>query len=219
MNIRPVRTRIFKEGESLATFVKAHVKKIPEKTVLVVASKIVALSEGRSTKHPGVRQKPRLTVTDGMVMANAGIDESNANGKIILLPKNSYKSAERLRKELKKMYRIKNLCVIVSDSHLAPLRAGVTAHALGYAGVVGIRDYRGKKDLFGRTMKISRTNVADSLATAAALEMGEGAERQPLALITEAPVAFAEKINQKETHISLFDDIYGPLLKTIRKNP
>jgi F420-0:gamma-glutamyl ligase len=215
INIKAIRTHIFKEHEPLVAFVEAHIRKIPEKSVLVIASKIVALSEGRTAK---AKHLPiRLTVTDHMLMANAGMDESNADGRLILLPKDSYASAGRLRKELKKIYRVKKLGVIISDSHIAPLRAGVTAHALGYAGIKGVRDYRGTKDLFGRTMRISRVNVADSLATAAALAMGEGAEKQPMALITNAPVEFIEKIKKNETSITAQDDMYWPLLKTIRK--
>jgi len=215
MNTKAIRTRIFKEHEPLARFIRAYVKKIPEKSVLVVASKIVALSEGRTGKAKHLPM--RLTMTDHMLMANAGIDESNANGKLILLPKDSYTSAARLRKELKKMCKLKKLGVVISDSSIAPLRAGVTAHALGYAGIKGVRDYRGTKDLFGRKMKISRTNVVDSLATAAALAMGEGGERQPLALITDAPVEFVEKINLNETRINPKDDLYWPILKNIKK--
>ncbi|MBI3573563.1 coenzyme F420-0:L-glutamate ligase [Candidatus Kaiserbacteria bacterium] len=208
-------------------------RKIPEKSVLVITSKIVALSEGRFVRKTSFLQKEKLiqkeskkslrtkqawlTMKDGMMMANAGIDESNADGKLILLPRNSFTSAEKLRKELKHTYRVKKFGVIISDSHIAPLRAGVTAHALGYAGIKGVCDYRGTKDIFGRKMRISRTNVADSLATAAALIMGEGAERQPLALITGAPVTFSEKTDPKEMKISIFDDIYGPLLKEMKK--
>ena len=229
MQVQAIRTRIFKEHEPLAVFIKKHIKKLSGSSVLVIASKIVALSEGRTAptktrdalikkeSERGVKTKYAwLTVKDGMVMANAGIDESNADGKILLLPKDSFATAERLRKELKKINKVKNLGIIISDSHIAPLRAGVTAHALGYAGIRGIRDYRGKKDLFGKKMNISRTNIADSLATAAALVMGEGAERQPLALITDAPVVFTEKTNKREISISQKDDMYGPFLKKLK---
>lgn len=235
MKITPVQTRIFKENENLAAFVASQIKNIPEESVLVVASKIVALAESRTVesadsrhfdalvrKESALAKKTKhawLTVKDGMTMANAGIDASNADGKLVLLPKDSYASAAKLRAVLRRRYKIKKLGVIISDSHIAPLRAGVTAHALGYAGIQGVRDYRGKKDLFGREMKISRTNIADSLATAAALLMGEGAEQRPLALITGAPVTFSDKINRAETRISIFEDIYGPLLGQIRKKP
>lgn len=105
--VEPIRTRIFRENESLSSFIRAHVKKIAEGSVLVVASKIVALSEGRTAL--GKAPPMHLTMTDGMMMANAGIDESNADGKLVLLPKDSYASAARLRKELKKIYKIKKL--------------------------------------------------------------------------------------------------------------
>ncbi|MES2014652.1 MAG: coenzyme F420-0:L-glutamate ligase [Patescibacteria group bacterium] len=232
MKVQPIRTRIFKRQEDLVNFVGAHLKKMPERSVLVVSSKIVALSEGRAVQPLEESQKERLikkesswaqsagnvwlTEKNGMIMANAGIDESNANGELVLLPKNSYQSAEALRTALRKKYKIKNLGVVIADSAIMPLRAGVVGAALGYAGFMGIRDYRGKKDLFGRTLIMSRTNVADSIATAAILVMGEGAESQPLALMTDAPVEFKEKINKKETHINPKDDIFWPVLKGVR---
>jgi coenzyme F420-0:L-glutamate ligase len=225
MEIRAIRTAVFKEGDSLVAFVRARLKKIPDGSVLVIASKVVALAEGRTVKNPGSLQKERLireessrakktryawlTLKDGMVMANAGIDESNADGKLVLLPKDSFAAAKKLRNELMKLYRIGKLGVVVSDSALSPLRAGVTAHAVGYAGIKGIRDYRGGKDLFGRTLKLSRTNVVDSLATAAALCMGEGAERQPLALIAGAPVEFTGRVQKGETRMPAADDIFN----------
>ena len=235
MKILAIKTRLFTAGDDLAVFIRAHVKKLPEKSVLVIASKIVALAESRTVKNLGSGQKEYaqlirkessaakktkyawLTITDGMLMANAGVDASNANGALVLLPKDSFASAAALRKALRRIYRVKKLGVVISDSHVEPLRAGVVAHALGYAGIQGVRDYRGKKDLFDRTMKISRTNVADSLATAAALAMGEGAERQPIALITDAPVEFTERINRNETRIAPRDDLYWPILKNLKR--
>ncbi|MEJ0001981.1 MAG: coenzyme F420-0:L-glutamate ligase [bacterium] len=172
---------------------------MPENSVLVVTSKIVALAEGRTAVFTDKAQKTALikkesqfaletkyvwlTIKDGMVMASAGIDESNAAGKLILLPKDSFRAAESIRKDLKKIFKLKKLGVLITDSRIFPLRSGVVGVALGYAGFKGIRDYRGKKDIFGRVLKMSQTDVADSLATAAVLSMGEGREQQPLALI------------------------------------
>ena len=95
------------------------------------------------------------------------------------------------------------------------MRAGVTGLALGYAGFRGVRDYRGTKDLFGRKLKVTVTDVADSLATVATLVMGEGAERQPLCIIEDAPVEFVERVNRKEVEISAKDDMYAPLFKRV----
>jgi F420-0:gamma-glutamyl ligase len=150
-------------------------------------------------------------------MASAGIDESNANGKLILLPRNSWKTANYLRKKLKEKYGTKNLGVLVTDSRTLPLRAGVTGVALGYAGFKGIRDYRGSKDIFGRKFKFSRVDVADSLATVAVLAMGEGDEQRPLAIIQQAQIEFCNKTNRKELDIDIREDMYRPLFLNLPK--
>lgn len=233
MQIISIKTRIFRENEDLLKFILKHVKRIPENSVLVITSKIVALSEGRVVKFKNKKQKIKLikqesdfalktkytwlTIKDGMVMASAGIDESNAKGKLILLPKDSFYSADLIRKELKKILKVKKLGVLITDSRIFPLRAGVVGVSLGYAGFKGIRNYIGKKDIFGRILKMSRTDIADSLATSAVLCMGEGKEQQPLALIINAPVEFVEKINKKELNIDLREDIYQPFFEKIKK--
>lgn len=233
MKIKTIKTRIFKENDDLFSFILEYVKKLPEKSVIVITSKIVALSEGRTIEHKDKKQKVRLikqesdfslktkytwlTIKDGMVMAAAGIDESNANDKLILLPKDSFQSANLIRNKLKKTFKVKNLGVLITDSRIFPLRAGVVGVALGYAGFGGIRNYIGTKDIFGRFLKMSRTDVADSLATSAVLCMGEGKERQPLAIITEAPVIFTEKIKKDELCIDLKEDLYQPLFEKIKK--
>lgn len=233
MIIRPIKTRVFEEGEDLCSFIAKYIKKIPEKSVMVITSKIVALAEGRTapagnhrTKEALIRAESEfavptkwvwLTLKDGMVMASAGIDESNANGKLILLPKDSFKTAQVLRKKLQKKYGVKHLGVLITDSRTTPLRAGVTGVALGYAGFRGVRDYRGTRDIFGRKFKFSRTNVADSLATTAVFVMGEGSEQHPLAIIGDAPIEFSEKINRKELRIDMKDDMYLPFFSKLPK--
>src|SRR3989338_6302736 len=224
MIVKPIKTHVFKEGDDLFTFITRYLKKIPERSVLVVTSKIVALAEKRTavakttkTKEDLIRAESEvaiptkyvwLTIKDGMVMASAGIDESNANGKLILLPKDSFKTAHLLRQKLKQKYGVKKLGVLITDSRTIPLRAGVSGVALGYAGFRGARDYRETPDLFGRKFHFSRTDIADSLATAAVLVMGEGAEQQPLAVIVEAPIEFVDKIDRQELRIDIQDDMY-----------
>lgn len=231
MIVNPIKTRIFQENENLVSFIRKHIKKIPERSVLVVTSKIVALSEGRTAIVESEETKVKLikeesvsaiktkyvwlTVKDGMLMASAGIDESNAKGKLILLPKNSFTAAEKLWKELKKTYKIKQLGILITDSHTAPLRAGVTGVALGYAGFKGLKDYRNTNDIFGRKFHFSQTNIADGLAAAAVLTMGEGKEKCPLAIIKKTSVVFSNKVDQKELFIDIHDDMYGPLLEKL----
>lgn len=234
MKIKPIKTRIFRENENLVEFILKYCKKIPEKSILVITSKIVSLSEGRTIANTSIATKEKLikkesefaiktklvwlTIKDGMVMASAGIDESNVKNKLILLPKDSFYSADIIRKKLQKIFKVKKLGILITDSRIFPLRAGIVGVTLGYAGFKGIRDYRGTKDIFNRVLKFSRTDVADSLATAAVLCMGEGKEQQPLALITDAPVEFIEKVNKKELLINLKEDIFYPLLKNIKIN-
>lgn len=232
MKVTAVKTRVFKEGEDLFSFICGYIKKLPEKTVLVVTSKIVALAEERTadvenvkTKEKLIRQESQfvmptkyvwLTIKEGMLMASAGIDESNANGKLILLPKNSFKTAHILRKKLQQKYKVKNLGILITDSRTIPLRLGINGVALGYAGFLGVRDYVGKPDIFGRKFKFERTGVADCLATAAVLVMGEGSEQQPLAIIEDAPIEFCEKINKNELHIDIEDDMYRPFFSQLK---
>lgn len=233
MRIKAIKTRVFEKNEDLIKFILKYVKKIPERSVLVVTSKIVSLSEGKTAEYKNEREKVKLikqesdfaiktkltwlTIKNGMVMATAGIDESNAKGKLILLPKDSFQSADSIRKKLKKIFKIKKLGMLITDSRIFPLRAGIVGVALGYAGFKGIKNYIGKKDIFGRVLKMSRTDVADSLATSAVLCMGEGKEQQPMALISNAPVEFTEKVNKKELSIDPKEDLYLPLFGSILK--
>lgn len=235
MIIQPIKTRIFREGENLLAFIARHIPKVPERSVIVVTSKIVSLAEGRTVSATDKKTKVRLirsesefalrtkyvwlTIKDGTVMASAGIDESNADDKLILLPKDCFKTTRVLRTQLQKRYGVKKLGVLITDSRTLPLRAGVVGVALGYAGFRGIRNYRGTQDLFGRKFKFSRTDVADGLATAAVLTMGEGSERQPIALVTEPPVEFCDRINRKELHINIRDDMYRPLFAKLPHTP
>lgn len=232
MKVQPIRTRVFQPRENLEEFIKRYVRRLAESDILVVTSKIVALSEGRFVpltsekekeaiiKRESVfmlkTQRTRLTIKDNMVMANAGVDESNADGRLILLPHDSFRAARHLRTVLRDHFRLKRLGVIITDSRTAPLRAGITGAALGYAGFRGLKNYNHTPDIFGRLFHHSRVNVADSLATAAVLTMGEGREQQPLAVISGAPVVYAERVKANELRIDIREDMYGPLFRRLR---
>lgn len=218
------------EGENLVRFITKYVPKLPDRSILVVTSKIVALAEKRTAKYEGRAAKEKLiraesewairtkyvfaTLKDGALVASAGIDESNANGKLIMLPKDSMRTAQYLRRRLMKAHRLNKLGILITDSRVAPLRTGVLGIAMGYAGFGALRDYRGTKDIFGRKLKYTQTNVADGLATAATLVMGEGKEQTPIAVIKNAPVQFKNKVMKHELRIDVRDDMYGPLFKS-----
>ena len=228
MHVRAIKTKIFQENENLISFITRYIKNIKEGSVVVITSKIVALSEGRTAIAKNEKEKDTLikseseyalktkyvwlTLKEGTLIANAGVDESNARGenKIILLPKDSYTAADSIRRNLMKHYGVKKLGVLITDSRILPFRAGVVGVALGYAGFKGIYDYRGTPDIFGRKLKMTQMDIADGLATSAVLLMGEGNECKPLALITDAPITFVNKVKKGELYIDPKDDMYGP---------
>jgi len=224
---------LFQPREKLLPFIDKYLKNLKENSIVVVTSKIVALSEGRFVDKTDEEAKAKiieqecefvlqtkyvcLTIKDGIVMANAGVDESNGNGKIILLPKDSFESAKKIRNHLRQKHGLKNLGVILTDSRSMPLRSGITGVALGYAGFKGLKDYTKRSDIFDRPFHFSRVDMADSLATSAVLCMGEGNEQCPLALITDAPVEFCDRTNRNELKIDIEDDIYKPMFDAIGK--
>jgi len=126
----------------------------------------------------------------GIIGANAGIDQSNIDhgeGECaLLLPEDPDRSAAQLRDTLQQRSR-NTLGVIVSDSMNRPWRLGTMGQAIGSAGITVLDDRRGDADLFGRELKVTMTNRADSIAAAALLVMGETTERVPAALVRGFP--------------------------------
>jgi coenzyme F420-0:L-glutamate ligase/coenzyme F420-1:gamma-L-glutamate ligase len=120
----------------------------------------------------------------GFICANSGVDRSNVLGErnVALLPEDPDRSAQKIRTEVKKLTGY-NVGVIVSDTHGRPLRDGETNVAVGVAGLKPIRDRRGEKDLFGYVLRVKRTAVADELASAAELVIGQADEGIPVAII------------------------------------
>ena len=121
----------------------------------------------------------------GMVCVNAGIDKSNIYGdtRYCLLPVDPFRSAATIHREMIMRSRLDRVGVVLVDSSTRPFRRGLTHYTLGYAGVVGFHDYRGEDDLYGRRLRVKVLSVADGLACAAGLCMGEGCEKIGAALI------------------------------------
>ena len=120
---------------------------------------------------------------------------------------------------IKKEYKLKEFGIIISDSHTTPLRTGIMGIGLAYYGFNPLRDYRGKKDIFGRKLKMSQTNIVDSLSAAAVYEMGEGDEQTPVSIIEDVgEIEFIDKDFSKTDplKISIDEDIYSPLLKAVK---
>jgi coenzyme F420-0:L-glutamate ligase/coenzyme F420-1:gamma-L-glutamate ligase len=119
----------------------------------------------------------------GFVMANAGIDRSNlprtgGPGRVLLLPLDPDASARALRAAVATR-RGARIGVVVSDSFGRPWRVGTTNVALGVAGLPSVVDLRGGDDRHGRRMETTQVALADAVAAAAGIVMGEGAESTP----------------------------------------
>ncbi len=127
----------------------------------------------------------------GCLTANAGVDQSNAPlGCVVLLPDIS--SIHEIRKKIQEKTG-KKIGIVLSDSRTQPLKRGVVGAALAVSGIEPVSDERGKPDLYGRKLVFTFRAIADDLATAAQLLMGESNEQIPIVLIRGAPVQLTEK--------------------------
>ena len=123
----------------------------------------------------------------GFVMANAGIDFSNVEGnkreiRALLLPRDPDGECGQLRDALRQRTGA-DIGVIINDSHGRAWRNGTVGVAIGAAGIPALLDLRGKPDLFGRALRITQVGLADELASAASLLMGQSDEGTPVVLI------------------------------------
>jgi coenzyme F420-0:L-glutamate ligase/coenzyme F420-1:gamma-L-glutamate ligase len=120
----------------------------------------------------------------GFVCANAGVDRSNVAGdrNVALLPVDPDGSARRVRRRIRELTG-KDVAVVVADTQGRPFREGQVNVAIGVAGIDPIRDRRGESDLFGYVLMVKRTGVADELASAAELVIGQADEGIPAAII------------------------------------
>ncbi len=144
----------------------------------------------------GVAEGAVLTLKDGLACANAGVDRSNAPpGYAALMPANPSRAAEKLKAGIAKHAKAK-VAVIVVDSNVKPLRLGTVGQAVGMAGLEPVIDCRGELDLYGKPLKITFRAVADQLATAAQLLMGEAAERVPAAIVRGLNLEITERIKR-----------------------
>jgi coenzyme F420-0:L-glutamate ligase / coenzyme F420-1:gamma-L-glutamate ligase len=124
-----------------------------------------------------------LTIKEGLLTPNAGIDKSNIeHGKVVLYPRDPLESATALVEEMR-FRRGVEIGVVVSDSRLMPTRKGTIGVALAAAGLEAIVDLRGRPDLFGNVLKVTSQAVADDLCSGAQIVMGEADEAVPIVLV------------------------------------
>ena len=242
MNITSIKThKLTSDDIDILVLIDKYVLSLKENSILVVTSKIVSICEGRiqkinketetEDKEKLVKQESDyfidknenqygfyLTITQNLLIPTAGIDESNGNGYYILWPENPYDTANKIREHLVSKFGVSNIGVIITDSKTTPLRWGTTGVSIAHSGFNALNNYIGKPDLFGREMRVTKANVADGLAAAAVVAMGEGQEQTPLAVISEiSNIEFTNRNTKdgeiKNLKISLDEDVYAPILK------
>lgn len=240
MQIKTIKTHRILPNESLFQILDTYVSLLQEQKILVITSKVVSLCEGQiAAKNANISKEEliressdaylcvdneknpygnQLTIKNKILIPSAGIDESNGNGWYILYPKDVQKSAEEVWKYLRKRDQIKDLGVVITDSHTTPMRRGVIGIGLAWCGFKPLYNYIGKPDCFGFPLRVTMTNILDALAASCVFCMGEGDEQTPLSIISEAPkIHFqdipptTEEIN--ELAIPMDEDLYAPLLK------
>lgn len=241
MIVNAIKTRLVSVGSGdIFALLDESMPKLEEKTVVAISSKVVAICEGRivpvksTDKNTLVRQESdyflpehmsqygfSFTITHNTLIPVAGIDESNGNGNFVLWPKDPQASANKIRRHLIKMSGVKHLGVVITDSTARPLHMGTEGVSIAYSGFSALNNYVGKPDLFGRELKVSISNIADALASAAVLVMGEGKEQTPIAVIGDVPSVEFQDHEPSKDELSKYyihhmkDDMFAPFLQNM----
>jgi coenzyme F420-0:L-glutamate ligase / coenzyme F420-1:gamma-L-glutamate ligase len=168
--------------------------------IMVITSKIVSKAEDRvvrGDREEAIRaetvrviaRRGPTTISQtrhGLVMAAAGVDESNTEpGTLVLLPADPDASAEALRKGIGERAGVR-LGVIITDTMGRPWRAGQTDTAIGASGITPLRDHRGQADTFGNILDVTVAAVADEIAGAADL-IKQKTTGVPVAIVRGVP--------------------------------
>ena len=121
----------------------------------------------------------------GFININAGIDRSNIpenKNIVLLLPEDPSLSSQKIYEDISSKTN-KNISVIITDSMTRPYRSGVTNFALASANIQSLIDLKGEKDIYGNILQATEIAIADELAAAAGLLMGQGSEGMPIVII------------------------------------
>ena len=244
MKVTAYKTPLIKKNDNLFEVIAHAIPTLPERSIVVVSSKIIATCEDRfvpkqagldreaqrAEKHDLVRQEAdlftdphsskydlMLTIKRNWMFVNAGLDESNADDHYLLWPRNPQQAANDIWQFLRSHYGVSEVGVTISDSSSMPLNWGVIGRGIAHCGFEALKSYIGKPDLYGRPMKMEQVNITQAVTVAGVLEMGEGSEQTPLAVVEEIrDVVFQDRVptNQElaDLHIELEDDAYAPIL-------
>ncbi len=237
MLIKSIKTHKITQDDNLYNILEKYLPRLEEKSIVVITSKILSILDGLTLKTDGINRDeliiseadyylPRdeskygkmLTIKDNLLMLHAGIDfykkDEDHESYAILWPRQIQTKCDEILQYLKKFYSISFVGVIITDSRALPLRKGVTGVGLAYCGFEALN----KNDMLGNKLFLE-SNILDGLSSAAVLEMGEGKELTPLAIIQDVPfVNFTSTPDQEKGIQSLWinreDDVFAPLLNS-----
>lgn len=239
MNIVTIKTPVVRAGEILLTELLDHsLTKFTDGSILVITSKVVSLCESNVVDKAQAKKEELIkheadyyldaaysphryhfSIVNGMLTSSAGIDESNGNGTYVLWPRNAQDSANVVRRYLVERFKVARAGVLIVDSTSYPMRRGAIGTSLAHSGFKALNDYRGKQDLFGRSIKVEVANVCEGLAAGAVAAMGEGAEGTPLAVIADVDFVTFQNADPTpgelaELHVALDEDYYASFLNS-----
>ena len=149
-----------------------------------------------------------LTLKNGDAVANSGVDRKNAPGEsVVPWPLNPQRSAETIRRTVDRKLG-KRVGVVIVDSRVTPLRLGTIGLAIASSGFQPVRDARGMRDLYGRKVRMTLQALADGIAGAAHMLMGETRETIPFVLIQDAPIKLAAGKQANSMTLPVKDCLY-----------
>ena len=159
-----------------------------------------------------------VEMKNGHICINAGIDESNVEGEVFLeLPTDSDMSAESIGKKIESSTGT-HISVIITDTNGRAFKIGQTGVAVGVYRIHPLKDWRGQRDLFGKELKVTEESVADEIAGAANLLMGEGNGGYPVVIIRGLKLRSQDNVSVKEMYRSDKEDLIKKSLKYLRDN-
>lgn len=237
MITKALKTHPIEPGEDLFSILDSYLENVSEEMIIAITSKVISLCQNRLVSKESVQNKYRLieqeadaylkenlsshnahlTIKNNILIPSAGIDESNGNGLYILYPLNIQQTAREIWEHIRQRHNIQKLGIIITDSHTAPLRKGVTGITLGWCGFEPLYSYVGKLDIFNNPLRVTQINVLDALGVSAVFVMGEGSEQTPFAIMEDVPrikylIRPPSLEEERSLHIPLEEDIYAPLL-------
>lgn len=224
MQLIPITTPVLQPPQDdLFVAFDTSLSEVKERDIVVVSSKVVAIHEGACVpkathnKTSLVDSESELTIARNYwstpltvkhhaFIGSAGIDESNGGGYYVLLPKDPFTSAKAIYDYLRTRFSVREIGVVITDSHSTPMRRGAIGISIGYWGFRPIRSYVGEPDLFGREMEVEVANVVDGIAAGATVVMGEAAECLPIVIVRDVPKVSYTNEPLKHQHMMSFKD-------------